>query len=59
MIRLALVAAATAALGVTLAPAASADSVECRHPWVETWTGLYHPLTGERINYCTPTWPAP
>lgn len=59
MIRLALVAAATAALSVALAPAASAESFECRHPWVETSTPFYDPLTGERITYCSPTWPAP
>jgi hypothetical protein len=40
------------------APAAQAGP-GCQHPWVETWTGLYHPTTGERITYCSPTWPAP
>lgn len=42
-----------------VAPAAQATGPGCQHPWVETWTGLYHPLTGERITYCSPTWPAP
>lgn len=48
------------ALSAAVTGVAAADSgTECKHPWVETWTGLYHPLTGERITYCSPTWPAP
>lgn len=57
LLRVAALALVAAAAG--FGTAAADTGTECRHPWVETWTGLYSPLTGERITYCSPTWPAP